>query len=99
MANRLFPPLLRRLKGEHRPLVPAADRARVLEALECVDAVLVFEEPTPVEAIRRLRPDVWANGGDYAGTDVPETPGPSDGATLTATWAGSEPTVVAVLRP
>ncbi|KQS10027.1 hypothetical protein ASG04_05445 [Curtobacterium sp. Leaf183] len=33
------------------------------------------------------------------GTDVPETPGPSDGATLTATWAGSEPTVVAVLRP
>jgi D-beta-D-heptose 7-phosphate kinase / D-beta-D-heptose 1-phosphate adenosyltransferase len=63
---------VRRLKGPSRPLVPAADRAKVLEALECVDAVVVFEEDTPVEAIRRLRPDVWAKGGDYAGADVPE---------------------------
>ena len=64
---------MQRLKGPSRPLVPAADRAEVLEALECVDAVVVFEEDTPVEAIRRLRPDVWAKGGDYAGADVPET--------------------------
>jgi D-beta-D-heptose 7-phosphate kinase/D-beta-D-heptose 1-phosphate adenosyltransferase len=63
---------VRRLKGASRPLVPAADRARVLEALEFVDAVLVFDEDTPVEAIRRIRPHVWAKGGDYAGTDVPE---------------------------
>jgi D-beta-D-heptose 7-phosphate kinase / D-beta-D-heptose 1-phosphate adenosyltransferase len=63
---------VRRLKGPSRPLVPAADRAKVLEALECVDAVVVFDEDTPVEAIRRLRPDVWAKGGDYAGADVPE---------------------------
>lgn len=63
---------VRRLKGPSRPLVPAADRARVLEALECVDAVVVFAEDTPVEAIRRIRPHVWAKGGDYAGTDVPE---------------------------
>ena len=64
---------VRRLKGPSRPLVPAADRARVLEALECVDAVVVFDEDTPVEAIRRIKPDVWAKGGDYAGADVPET--------------------------
>jgi rfaE bifunctional protein nucleotidyltransferase chain/domain/rfaE bifunctional protein kinase chain/domain len=63
---------VRRLKGPSRPLVPAVDRARVLEALECVDAVVVFDEDTPVEAIRRIRPDVWAKGGDYAGADVPE---------------------------
>lgn len=63
---------VRRLKGPSRPLVPATDRARVLEALECVDAVVVFEEDTPVEVLRRVRPDVWAKGGDYAGADVPE---------------------------
>ncbi len=63
---------VRRLKGPSRPLVPAEDRARVLEALACVDAVVVFEEDTPVEVLRRVRPDVWAKGGDYAGADVPE---------------------------
>ncbi|WP_148575994.1 PfkB family carbohydrate kinase [Nocardioides caldifontis] len=63
---------VRRLKGPTRPLVPAADRARVLEALECVDAVVVFDEDTPVEVLRRLQPHVWAKGGDYAGADVPE---------------------------
>ncbi len=63
---------VRRLKGPSRPLVPAADRARVLEALEFVDAVTVFDEDTPVETLRKLRPDVWAKGGDYAGADVPE---------------------------
>ena len=72
---------VRRLKGPTRPLVPAEDRARVLEALECVDAVVVFEEDTPVEVIRRLRPDVWAKGGDYAGADVPE-------AAVLAEWRG-----------
>jgi D-beta-D-heptose 7-phosphate kinase/D-beta-D-heptose 1-phosphate adenosyltransferase len=72
---------VRRLKGPSRPLVPAADRARVLEALECVDAVVVFEEDTPVEVLRRVRPDVWAKGGDYAGADVPE-------AAVLATWGG-----------
>jgi len=64
---------VRRLKGPARPLVPASDRARVLEALECVDAVVVFDEDTPVEALRRIRPHVWAKGGDYAGADVPES--------------------------
>jgi rfaE bifunctional protein nucleotidyltransferase chain/domain len=63
---------VRRLKGPSRPLVTATDRARVLEALEFVDAVLVFEEDTPAEVLDRLRPDVWAKGGDYAGADLPE---------------------------
>ena len=63
---------VRRLKGPSRPLVPAADRARVLQAMEYVDAVVVFDEDTPVQVLRRIRPAVWAKGGDYAGTDVPE---------------------------
>jgi rfaE bifunctional protein nucleotidyltransferase chain/domain len=52
--------------------VTAADRARVLEALEFVDAVVVFDEDTPEQVLDRLRPDVWAKGGDYAGADLPE---------------------------
>ncbi|SEP21639.1 D-glycero-beta-D-manno-heptose 1-phosphate adenylyltransferase [Trujillonella endophytica] len=63
---------VRRLKGPARPLVSAADRARVLDALEFVDAVVVFEEDTPAAVLDRLRPDVWAKGGDYAGADLPE---------------------------
>jgi D-beta-D-heptose 7-phosphate kinase/D-beta-D-heptose 1-phosphate adenosyltransferase len=72
---------VRRLKGPSRPLVTAADRARVLEALEFVDAVVVFDEDTPAEVIGRLRPDVWAKGGDYAGADLPE-------AAVLRRWAG-----------
>ncbi|MGY1615330.1 D-glycero-beta-D-manno-heptose 1-phosphate adenylyltransferase [Geodermatophilus sp. SYSU D00691] len=64
---------VRRLKGPTRPLNSAPDRARVLEALEFVDAVVVFDEDTPAEVLDRLRPDVWAKGGDYAGADLPET--------------------------
>jgi D-beta-D-heptose 7-phosphate kinase/D-beta-D-heptose 1-phosphate adenosyltransferase len=63
---------VRRLKGPSRPLVTAEDRARVLEALEFVDAVVVFGEDTPAQVLDRIRPDVWAKGGDYAGADLPE---------------------------
>lgn len=62
-----------RLKGPTRPLVGQADRARVLQALGCVDAVITFDEDTPEAVLRQLQPDVWAKGGDYAGTDLPET--------------------------
>jgi D-beta-D-heptose 7-phosphate kinase/D-beta-D-heptose 1-phosphate adenosyltransferase len=65
---------VRRLKGPSRPLVSQDDRVRVLAALEPVDAVLVFDEDTPVEVLRRLRPDVWVKGGDYAGAELPEAP-------------------------
>jgi D-beta-D-heptose 7-phosphate kinase/D-beta-D-heptose 1-phosphate adenosyltransferase len=63
---------IRRLKGPDRPLVPQEDRAAVLEALGCVDTVIVFDEDTPVAALGELRPDVWVKGGDYAGEELPE---------------------------
>jgi rfaE bifunctional protein nucleotidyltransferase chain/domain/rfaE bifunctional protein kinase chain/domain len=65
---------VRRLKGSGRPLVPEQDRASVLAALGCVDAVTVFDESTPEEALRRLRPHVWVKGGDYEGVTLPEEP-------------------------
>ncbi|MDQ1629916.1 MAG: D-beta-D-heptose 7-phosphate kinase / D-beta-D-heptose 1-phosphate adenosyltransferase [Actinomycetota bacterium] len=72
---------VRRLKGDARPVVSQDDRVRVLLALECVDAVLLFGEDTPAEALQGLRPDVWAKGGDYALADVPE-------AAVLAQWGG-----------
>ena len=65
---------VRALKGPARPLVPAEDRARILAALECVDAVVVFGEPSPAAVLERLRPDVWVKGGDYAPDDLTEAP-------------------------
>jgi D-beta-D-heptose 7-phosphate kinase/D-beta-D-heptose 1-phosphate adenosyltransferase len=56
---------IRRLKGPDRPLVAESDRARILAALDAVDAVIVFEADTPLDVIRRLRPDVLVKGGDY----------------------------------
>lgn len=63
---------VRALKGPDRPLVPAADRVRVLAALECVDAVAVFDELTPTSLLDRLRPDLWVKGGDYSGIELAE---------------------------
>ena len=63
---------VRRLKGADRPLVPERDRAAVLMGLECVDAVVIFDEDTPEAALSRLRPDIFAKGGDYAMADLPE---------------------------
>jgi D-beta-D-heptose 7-phosphate kinase/D-beta-D-heptose 1-phosphate adenosyltransferase len=57
---------VRRLgKGPGRPVRPEADRAYVLAALAAVDAVVLFDEDTPLELIRALRPDVLVKGGDY----------------------------------
>ena len=61
-----------RLKGPDRPLVAQHDRAAVLRSLRSVDDVLLFDEDTPVEAIRRLRPDVWVKGADYDADELPE---------------------------
>ena len=63
---------VRRLKGPVRPLVSQEDRASVLSALGCVDAVAVFNEDTPETVLRRLRPHLWAKGGDYDGQPLPE---------------------------
>lgn len=56
---------VRRLKGPTRPVRMARDRAYVLAALAAVDAVVVFEQDTPLELIRQLQPDVLVKGGDY----------------------------------
>jgi rfaE bifunctional protein nucleotidyltransferase chain/domain len=72
---------VRRLKGSDRPLVPEEDRVVVLEALGCVDAVVLFDEDTPEAVLDRLRPDVFAKGGDYAVSDLPE-------AALLRKWGG-----------
>ncbi|WP_133917788.1 PfkB family carbohydrate kinase [Streptomyces sp. NBC_00582] len=72
---------VRRRKGPGRPLVELADRVRVLRALECVDAVAVFDEDTPERLLGELRPHIWAKGGDYALTRLPETP-------LVESWGG-----------
>jgi rfaE bifunctional protein nucleotidyltransferase chain/domain len=63
---------VRRAKGPARPLVVQDDRARVLEALGCVDGVQIFDEDTPAELLSRLRPDVWVKGADYADRPLPE---------------------------
>ncbi|MEU9501360.1 D-glycero-beta-D-manno-heptose 1-phosphate adenylyltransferase [Streptomyces sp. NPDC048196] len=61
-----------RLKGPGRPLTRLDDRMRVLAGLGCVDAVAVFDEDSPVNLLRRLRPDVWVKGGDYTVDTLPE---------------------------
>jgi D-beta-D-heptose 7-phosphate kinase/D-beta-D-heptose 1-phosphate adenosyltransferase len=77
---------VRRLKGDGRPLNHAADRAAVLTALGCVDAIAVFGEDTPCEVLDQLRPDVWVKGGDYDGRELPE-------AARLETWGGVAVTV------
>jgi D-beta-D-heptose 7-phosphate kinase/D-beta-D-heptose 1-phosphate adenosyltransferase len=54
-----------KLKGPSRPIVGERERGRILAALAAVDAVVVFDDPTPLHAIEELRPDVIVKGGDY----------------------------------
>jgi rfaE bifunctional protein nucleotidyltransferase chain/domain len=89
---------VRRLKGSSRPVRDEGARCYVLAALTMVDAVMIFDEDTPLELIRALRPDVLVKGGDYTestivGADelrawggevvvVPLTPGHSTTSTI-----------------
>lgn len=57
---------VRGLKGPSRPVVGEQERGRVLAALAAVDAVVIFNEPTPLELIVATRPDVLVKGGDYS---------------------------------
>lgn len=68
-------------KGDDRPLNTTADRAAVLAALGCVDAVTVFEEQTPEALIAALKPDLIVKGGDYDMAILPET-------ALVESWGG-----------
>ena len=54
-----------KLKGEGRPAIPATERAEILSALECVDAVVIFDDLTPREIIAKILPDVLVKGGDW----------------------------------
>ena len=68
-------------KGPDRPVVPAAERARLLAALAAVDCVVLFDEDTPLELIRQLKPDVLVKGADYAHDAIV-------GATEVEGWGG-----------
>ena len=68
-------------KGPDRPLNNEGDRAFVLAALQAVDFVVLFDEPTPCPLIERVRPDVYVKGGDYNVDKLPET-------ALVRSWGG-----------
>lgn len=68
------------IKGPTRPLTPESERAEVLDALACVDAVVIFDEETPAEIIAAVQPDVLVKGADWApdrivGRDIVEARG------------------------
>lgn len=63
---------VRQIKGEGRPVMPAAERAEIIASLADVDAVVVFDEPDVRQLIRDIRPDVQAKGTDYTRESVPE---------------------------
>lgn len=63
---------VRESKGPGRPVLSEAERAEIVAALRCVDAVVLFDEKSPAELILELRPDVHAKGTDYTSDSVPE---------------------------
>ncbi len=74
---------VRRLgKGPGRPLTPQDERAEILAALACVDAVVLFGQDTPLDLILTLRPDILVKGGDY-------TPGNIVGRPEVLSWGGA----------
>jgi D-beta-D-heptose 7-phosphate kinase/D-beta-D-heptose 1-phosphate adenosyltransferase len=72
---------VREMKGEGRPVNSEAARAAVLAGLAAVDAIVLFDEPTPIEVILALRPDVLVKGSDYAEGDIV-------GAAEVRSWGG-----------
>jgi D-beta-D-heptose 7-phosphate kinase / D-beta-D-heptose 1-phosphate adenosyltransferase len=72
---------VQRLKGPTRPVVGEKERARVLAALGSTDAVVIFDDATPFELIRAVRPDVLVKGGDYVASTIV-------GAEDVVTWGG-----------
>lgn len=63
----------RRLKGQSRPFVPEEERAELLAALNCVDYVTLFDDPTPNRLLETIRPHLHVKGGDYEIDRMPET--------------------------
>ncbi len=77
---------IRRLKGPGRPINPLRDRMRVLAGLESVDAVISFSSLTPIDLIRKIKPDVLVKGGDWQVKDIV-------GAEEVLSWGGKVLTV------
>jgi len=65
---------VRRLKGPGRPVTTLEDRMAVLSALSCIDHLVAFQDDSPVELLRLIRPDLLVKGGDYRRDGVPEGP-------------------------
>lgn len=63
---------IKKLKGPMRPLNNAEDRAYVVAALSCVDGVCIFDEDTPAEWLKTIRPNIHVKGADWQGKDIPE---------------------------
>lgn len=61
---------VRRNKGPDRPIVPQTERAEMLLGLECVDAVVFFDETTPEDIIKFIRPDALVKGSQYAENEI-----------------------------
>lgn len=61
---------VRTLKGPGRPVIPQQERAEILASLESVDAVVIFDEPTPQKVIAALLPDVLVKGADWPGDEI-----------------------------
>jgi rfaE bifunctional protein nucleotidyltransferase chain/domain len=61
---------VRRLKGSHRPIQDEESRLFILASLACVDAVILFDEPTPYELIKAVQPDILVKGSDYKPEDI-----------------------------
>ena len=66
------------LKGSARPINNQTARASVLASLETVDYVVIFEQDTPINLIKKIKPDVHVKGGDYIAEELPEFPIISD---------------------
>ena len=81
---------VKRLKGPTRPVRSEAERVYVLAALEAVDCVVLFDDDTPLELVRAVRPDVIVKGGDYSEETIV-------GATEVKSWGGE--VVVVPLTP
>lgn len=81
---------VQRIKGPGRPIRSESDRAYVLAALECVDRVVIFNEDTPLELIKALRPDELVKGGDYSAASI-------IGAAEVTSWGGK--VVIVPLTP
>lgn len=65
---------VKRLKGEDRPINNQDDRAELLSSLECVDFVSIFDEGTPVEFLKSVKPNIHVKGADYKPENLEETP-------------------------